>query len=102
MPSDYLPPFYKPQFCEWLENWKIEFASVASGLGFSAAEVTAVLTDANWALFVCRSAADASNFGRSWTEYRDGLLNGNPNTPVGSLPGTTTPPQPAVAAPLVC
>lgn len=100
MPSNYLPPLYKPQFCEWLENFKIEFGAVASSLGFSGPEVLAVLNDCNWALFACRSAGDASSFGASWTQYRDGLLTGDPNVPVGTLPGTTTPTQPATPAPV--
>lgn len=101
MPSfNFLPPHYKPQYCEWLENWKIEYAAVASSLGFSAGEITAALTDANWALFVCRSAGDASSFAQSWTVFRDDLINGDPSVAVGAVPGTSTPTAPVVPAPL--
>lgn len=100
MPSSFLPPYYRPQFCEWLENLKIEFAAVASSLGFSGAEITAFLNEINWALFVCRSAADASTFSQSWTVFRDDLLTGDPNVAVGAVPGTTAPAAPATAAPL--
>lgn len=100
MPSNFLPPHYRPQFCEWLENLKIEFAAVASSLGFTTAEITAFLNELNWALFVCRSAADASTFGQAWTVFRDDLLTGDPNVAVGAVPGTTSPTAPVTAAPL--
>ena len=63
MPTDYLPQ-HGQAFCEWLEKWKVEFAAVASGLGFGGPEVTAVLADASGALYACRSAADASSYAR--------------------------------------
>ncbi len=98
MATDYLPNDGE-SFCEWLENWKVEFAAVASSLGFSTPEVTAVLTDANWALYVCRSASDASNYGSAWVQFRESLLSGDGNSPLGSPPNTATPTIPALAAP---
>lgn len=100
MPSDYLPPYSKPAFCEWLENLKLEFPMVASLLGFSAAEITAILNDLNWALYVCRSTADASSYGRAWTEFRDGLLTGDPNSPVSAQPTASGPAPPAALPPV--
>jgi hypothetical protein len=100
MASDYFPDDIQ-SICEWLENWKIEFAAVASGLGFSAPEVTAVVNDANWALYSCRSASDADSFASAWVEFRERLLYGDPNNPVGSTPGTTTPTAPATPPPLL-
>lgn len=100
MPSDYLPDDIQ-SLCEWLENWKIEFAAVGSSLGFSAGEVTAVVGDANWALYACRSASDSSSFASAWVEYRDRLLYGNPNDPLGATPGTTAPTVPVSTAPLL-
>jgi hypothetical protein len=98
MPSDYLPQDGE-SFCEWLENWRVEFAAVASSLGFSAPEVTAVLADASWALYVCRSASDASNYSSAWVQFRDSYLTGDANTPLGGPPNTATPAVPAVPAP---
>jgi hypothetical protein len=82
-----------------LENWKIEFAAVATSLGFSAVEITSVLTDANWALYACRSSANAGSFASAWIDYRDGLLYGDPNSPVGATPATALPTAPEVPAP---
>jgi hypothetical protein len=98
MPSDYLPKDTQ-SMCEWLENWKIEFAADATTMGFTGPEITSVLTDANWALYACRSSADAASFASAWINFRDGLLNGDPNAPVGATPATVTPAAPAVPAP---
>lgn len=72
---------------------------MASSLGFSAPEITAVLTDANWALYVCRSASDASNYSSAWVQHREALLSGDANVPLGAPPNTATPTAPAVPAP---
>ena len=97
MPRDYLPT--GPGFCDWLENLKLEFAAVAASLGFSGPEITAVLADLSWAIFVCRSSSNAQTFGSSWVQFRDTLLDGNPGQPVGSPPGTTMPALPTAPAP---
>jgi hypothetical protein len=93
MPSDYLPNDAE-SLCEWLENFKIEFAAVASSLGFTTPEVTAVLNDCSWALYDCRASADAGTFARAWINFRDAHLHGDPNAPVGPLPNTATPTPP--------
>ncbi len=77
----------------------MEFAAVASGLGFATPELTAVLNDCSWALFDCRAASDASGFASAWVNFRDAHFMGDPNAPVGPLPGTTTPTAPVGVPP---
>ena len=50
MASDWLPRDGQ-SLCEWAENLKVEFPGIASSLGFSAGEITAVLLDCNYCLF---------------------------------------------------
>jgi hypothetical protein len=98
MASDYLPNDGE-SFCEWLENWKVEFAAVAASLNFSAAETAAVLADADWALYVCRAASDASSHASAWVQFRESLLSGDGNTPLGSAPVSSAPAAPTATAP---
>ena len=95
MPRDYMPR--GAGFCDWCENFKLEFAVAASVLGFSGAEITAVLADLNWAIFDCRSAADATTFATAWVQFRETHLDGSPIAPVGNPPGTTQPALPSGA-----
>jgi hypothetical protein len=98
MPSDYLPNDGE-SFCEWLENFKIEFAAIAASLGFKPAEIAAILADIDWSLYVCRAAADASSHASAWVQFRESLLSGDGNTPLGSAPLSANPEAPEAAAP---
>ena len=85
-------------FCNRL--WKLEFPGVATSLDFAPAEITAIITDANYALFVCRSSADGDSYSSAWVRSRSTMLNGNPNQGIVTFPGTNAPAQPPVAIPL--
>lgn len=98
MATDYLPNDGE-SFCGWLENWKVEFAAVAPTLNFTAPEITDVLADADWSLHVCRAASDASSHASAWVQFRESLLSGDGNTPVGSAPVSSAPAAPAAPAP---
>ena len=98
MASDWLPRDGQ-SLCEWAENLKVEFPGIASSLGFSAGEITAVLLDCNYCLFVCRAAADADSTARAWVQARETLLSGNANSGILTFPNGALPAQPAVAAP---
>ncbi len=98
MATDYLPNDGE-SFCGWLENWKVEFAAVAPSLNFTASEITDALADADWSLHVCRAASDASSHASAWVQFRESLLSGDGNTPVGSAPVSSAPAAPASPAP---
>ena len=93
MASDYLPNDGE-SFCEWLENWKVEFGAVAPVLNFKPEEAAAVLADADWALYVCRAASDASSHAIAWVHFRESLLSGDGNTPLGNAPASARPAAP--------
>jgi hypothetical protein len=78
---------------------KLEFPGVASPLGFSTAQILAFLTNLKWAVFVCRAAGDAGTFSTAWVQFRDSHLYGDAGQPIGSVPATTMPETPDVAAP---
>ena len=99
MPADWMPRDGQ-SLCEWAENVKVEFPPIGSSLGFSGAEITGVLLDCNYCLFVCRAAADASSFASAWVQARETLLSGNANAGNVTFPNTSMPAQPAVAPPL--
>ena len=96
MATDYLPNDGE-SFCGWLENWKVEFAAVVPTLNFTAPEITDALADADWSLHVCRAALDASSHASAWVQFRESLLSGDGNTPVGSAPVSSVPAAPAPA-----
>jgi len=78
---------------------KLEFALLASALGFTAEQILAFLADLNWVIYNCRSAADAQTNSTAWVQFRDTHLDGDPGTPVGPPPGTTGPAVPSGAVP---
>ena len=98
MTKDFIPTQLQA-FCEWAENLKLEFTALASQLGFTAAEITALLTDLNHAIYACRAAMDAGSFGSAWVQYRKTLMHGDAGQPIGSTPGNTMPAAPATTAP---
>jgi hypothetical protein len=77
----------------------LEFAGVASGLGFTTAQILLFLTDLKWAIYACRSAGDAATFSGAWAQFRESVLFGNPGQPTGGAPANTMPEVPDVAAP---
>ena len=97
--SDFLPKGRRAALIEWCENFKLEFALLASGLGFSAAEILAILADLNWVIYNCRAAADAQSNASAWVQFRDSHLDGDPGLPAGAPPGSTGPTPPAGAMP---
>lgn len=98
MSRDYIPT-QAQALCEWAENLKLEFAGVASSLGFTAPEITAVLNDLSHVIFACRSSDDAGSYASAWVRYRETLLFGNPGQAIGSVPSGTLPAVPVGAAP---
>ena len=94
MKSDFLPS-QLDALCEWCENMKIEFAQVASSLGFTSPEILAYLADLSWVIYDCRSSKDAQTNGAAWVQFRKTHLYGNAGQPVGTPPGTTAPTPPA-------
>jgi hypothetical protein len=61
--------------------------------------VTAIVADIVWSLYVCRAAADASSHASAWVQFRESLLSGDGNTPLGSAPLPANPEAPEAAAP---
>ena len=99
MPADWMPRDGQ-SLCEWAENLKVEFPLIGSSLGFSGAEITGVLLDCNYCLFVCRAASDADSNARAWVQARETLLSGDVNSGNITFPNSTMPAQPAVPPPL--
>jgi hypothetical protein len=99
MPSDFLPNGRRGPLIEWCENFKLEFALIASGLGFSAAEILLILADLNWIIYNCRAAADAQSNSSAWVQFRDTHLDGDPGSQVGVPPNTTGPTPPSGTVP---
>lgn len=98
MKRDFLPG-QLDTLCEWCENMKMEFAQVASSLGFTSPEIMAFLLDLNWVIYNCRASKDAQSNSAAWVQFRNAHLYGSPAQPVGSLPGTTVPTPPAGGPP---
>lgn len=98
MTRDFLPSQLDAR-CEWCENMKLEFAQVASSLGFTSPEILAFLLDLSWVIYDCRASKDAQTNGTAWVQFRETHLYGSPAQPVGVLPGTTAPTPPAGITP---
>jgi hypothetical protein len=50
---DFIPRDHE-ELCAWLQNFILKFATAASSLGFSAAQVAAAAKDVEWAIYYCQ------------------------------------------------
>ena len=80
-------------------NWKLEFPPLAPGLSFTAGELTGVMADTDWAIYVCTMAADSQSFAEAWVDFRDIILESDSSDPPGPLPNSTVPDLPAAPKP---
>jgi len=99
MKNHYLPSSDKEK-ATWLTNFNTEFAVVAAGLGFTAAEIAAVAADSSFFSYLVLIASLAIQEKEEKIKYKQILADGPIGHPLGALPAPIIYPAapPAVTA----
>jgi hypothetical protein len=85
----YLPNADKDRVV-WLKNFANKFSTLGAGLGFTAAEITAVSNDSAMFTYIVDYVEVFKNESNKRVAYKNLLATGDIGTPLGAVPGLPT------------
>jgi hypothetical protein len=98
MRKNYFIPRKEALLILWISNFRTQLAIHGAALGFSPAEISAVVKFCAAYQYMLEVGENVSSFLKEWVRYKQILVIGDPETPLGAFP---TYPVPAVIPSIV-